>query len=60
LGFEQESAQGVLAVLHPAAESQAAAQHSLPNPTVQAVVAGVQEHGLQVPAPSQVLEHDAG
>jgi hypothetical protein len=59
-GFEQESVHEPAVVLHPAAAPHAAAQHSFAGPVVQAVEVAAQEHGTQVPAPSQVLEHDAG
>jgi hypothetical protein len=59
-GLAHESAHEPNDVLQPAAGAHSAAQHSLPAPTTQAVVVGVQEHGLQVPAPLQVLAHDAG
>ena len=60
LGFAQESGQAPAVVPQPVVGSHVEAQHSLAAPTVQAVVVGAQEQGLQVPAPSQVLEHDAG
>jgi hypothetical protein len=59
-GSLHRSAHAPAVVLQPTAASQAAAQHWLVGPTVQAVTVSVHEQGGQVPAPSQTLLQEPG